>query len=91
MNSYDIRHLLSLGISRLVSDFYSTIITADGNSEPARPDRDIMNRVDSLFPGSMEGMWKRDFDVKIGYNAWTAVVKRSFVEGEEVFLFRSFV
>lgn len=84
MKPHNTRHLLSLGISKLVSDFYSTVITADGNSEPARPNREIMNRVDNLFPGSMEGMWKRDFEAKIGYNAWTAVVERSIVKEETV-------
>lgn len=80
------RRLLSLGISRLVSTFYSTVVTSSGESEPARPNREIMKRVDDLFPGSMKGMWSRTFEGEVGYNAWTAVVKKESIEGEMVSL-----
>lgn len=68
------RRLLSFGITRILGSYFGTCLTSLHPSAPARPSVDIMRKINSLFPGSMESMWKQKFPgTKEGYNAWVGV------------------
>lgn len=70
------RRLLSFGITRILGSYFGTCMTSLHPSAPARPSKDVMRSIDSLFPGSMESMWKHEFPgTKEGYNAWVGVVR----------------
>ncbi|KAI5479440.1 PX domain-containing protein [Pseudohyphozyma bogoriensis] len=69
------RRLLSMGLSRILGTYFSTCITSLGRHAPSRPTLKIMKRIDHLFPGSMDSMWRTELpDEPVAYNAWTAVV-----------------
>jgi hypothetical protein len=69
------RRLLSLGLTRILSTYYSTCLLPLGLAEPARPTIPVMRRIDGLYPGNMESMWRTQRPgTRVAFNAWTAIV-----------------
>lgn len=68
--------LLAMGLTRILGTYYGTCIRPIGPSSPARPSIAVMRRIDHLFPGSMESLWRTLVPgTEVGYNAWAAIVE----------------
>lgn len=77
-----------MGITRILSTYFSTCLTPQLESHPARPTSVMMKRIDNLFPGDMDDMsiCASGLDV---YNAWCGVVDWELNDDGEIVSTRS--